>query len=84
MGYVIWHGLFFAFMASDFSLLGQRKVTKRKATPTKLAFGFSALLGAERRRENSLRSDNSRRFIARPLRYSTAWMGMNSRRVAWC
>jgi|GEM_PF-4667267 len=35
----------FAFTASHFSLRGQRKVTKRKATPTTRPFGFAALLG---------------------------------------
>ena len=34
----------FALTASHFSLRGQRKVTKRKATPTTRPFGFAALL----------------------------------------
>ena len=39
------YGQRFALMASHFSLRGQRKVTKRKATPTTRPFGFAALLG---------------------------------------
>ena len=50
-----------------------------RTPPTKLAFGFSALLGVERacgtRFAQARRPPTFLGLIAQPLRYSTAWKG---------
>jgi len=71
---------FFAFSGESLFFEWPKKSNQKKSTPTKLACGFPALLGAERACGTRF-AQTVLGLIAQPLRYSAAWKGGELQRI---